>query len=188
MFGVEVPVRAHHLAEPDKGSGIAMICTFGDLNDVTWWRELQLDTRGDRRARRADRRRATAGLEGTQARSAYRTPGRRDHPTARERTVELLEESGDLDGDPRPVTHSVKFYEKGNKPLEIVTSRQWYLRNGGRDLDLREELLARGKELHWVPDYMRVRYENWVQGLTGDWLVSRQRFFGVAFPVWYPPR
>ncbi len=83
---------------------------------------------------------------------------------ARRRIVELLTQSGDLDGEPRPITHPVKFYERGERPLEIITSRQWYIRNGGRDLDLREALLRRGKELHWHPPYMQVRYENWVEG------------------------
>ena len=78
------------------------------------------------------------------------------------------------------------FYEKGDKPLEIVTSRQWYLKNGGTDEKLNAELIARGKELNFHPDFMRVRYENWVHGLNGDWLISRQRFFGVPFPLWYP--
>ncbi|HET6499578.1 MAG TPA: class I tRNA ligase family protein, partial [Amycolatopsis sp.] len=106
--------------------------------------------------------------------------------SARARVVELLRESGDLDGEPRPVTRPVKFYERGDKPLEIVTSGQWYIRNGGRDARIRSELLERGRELNWHPAHMRVRYENWVAGLAGDWLISRQRFFGVPFPVWYP--
>ena len=104
---------------------------------------------------------------------------------AQARIVEMLAASGDLVGEPKPITHPVKFYEKGDRPLEIVTSRQWYLRNGGRDADLRKELLARGEELQWHPGFMRSRYENWVGGLNGDWLISRQRFFGVPFPLWY---
>src|SRR5439155_17057526 len=102
---------------------------------------------------------------------------------ARTRIVPLL--GPDLVGEPRPVTHPVKFYENGERPVEIVTSRQWYLRNGGRDAALRSALLRRGEELAWHPPRMRVRYENWVRGLTGDWLISRQRYFGVPIPVWY---
>jgi len=88
-------------------------------------------------------------------------------------------------GDPRPIQHDVKFFEKGDKPLEIVSTRQWYIRNGGRDAAIRERLIELGKQLNFNPDFMRVRYENWVNGLTGDWLISRQRFFGVPIPIWY---
>ncbi|MGH3169980.1 MAG: valine--tRNA ligase [Trebonia sp.] len=182
VFGVEVPVVAHHLADPDKGTGIAMVCTFGDTTDVTWWRELQLATR------------PVIGWDGRflpepppgVGSQAYSQLAGTTPFTARERIVALLRESGELLGEPRPITHPVKFYERGDKPLEIVTTRQWYIRNGGRDAALRERLLGRGAELDWVPPNLRVRYENWVSGLNGDWLVSRQRFFGVPVPVWYP--
>ncbi|MEV0229542.1 valine--tRNA ligase [Nonomuraea sp. NPDC050786] len=182
LFGVEVPVLAHRLAEPDKGTGIAMICTFGDITDVTWWRELHLPTRP---VIGWDGRLLPEPPEGVEADPYKELAGKTVH-SARERIVELLRESGDLEGDPRPVSRTVKFYEKGDKPLEIVTTRQWYIRNGGRDEELRARLLGRGSELRWHPPHMRVRYDNWVEGLTSDWLISRQRFFGVPFPVWYP--
>ncbi|MDR0433327.1 MAG: valine--tRNA ligase [Bifidobacteriaceae bacterium] len=186
LFGVEVPVVAHRLAEPDKGSGIAMICTFGDVTDVTWWRELRLPTRAaigwDGRFAAS----APAGLESPQASAAYAEIAGKTPFSARQRIVEMLTESGEIVGQPKPITHPVKFFEKGDKPLEIVTTRQWYISNGGVDPTLRQALLARGKELTWYPDFMRVRYENWVEGLQSDWLVSRQRYFGVPFPIWYP--
>ncbi|MEU6710204.1 valine--tRNA ligase [Nonomuraea sp. NPDC046802] len=182
LFGVEVPILPHRLAEPGKGSGIAMICTFGDVTDVTWWRELHLPTRP---IIGWDGRLLAEPPEGVEPEPYKELAGKTVH-SARERIVELLREAGDLDGDPRPVQRTVKFYEKGDKPLEIVTTRQWYIRNGGREKELRERLLARGRELSWHPPHMRVRYDNWVEGLTSDWLISRQRFFGVPFPVWYP--
>ncbi len=185
VFGVEVPVVAHPLAEPDKGTGIAMICTFGDLTDVTWWRELDLPTRA---VIGRDGRFATDPpdwLTTDAARERYAHIARKGSGGAREQMVQLLRDNDELVGDVRPIDHPVKFYEKGDKPLEIVTSRQWYLRNGGRSEELRAELLARGEQLRWHPDYMRHRFDNWVGGLNGDWLVSRQRYFGVPFPVWY---
>jgi valyl-tRNA synthetase len=185
LFDVEVPVLAHPLAQPDKGSGIAMICTFGDLTDVIWWRELQLPTRAivtrDGRIA-AEPPEAITSPTGRDHYLALSGKGVRQAQTA---IVEMLRTSGELLGDPKAITHPVKFYEKGDRPLEIVTSRQWYIRNGGRDESLRNELLSRGRELIWHPDHMHHRYDNWVEGLNGDWLISRQRWFGVPVPVWY---
>jgi valyl-tRNA synthetase len=181
FFDVEVPVYEHPLAAADKGTGIAMVCTFGDLTDVTWWRDLDLETRvvlGRDGRFLPDR---PAGVPA----AAYQGFAGLTVNAARREIVRLLTESGDLLGEPEPITHPVKFYEKGDSPLEIVTSRQWFIRNGGRDPELRERLLARGRELRWFPEHMRHRYEHWVNGLTGDWLVSRQRFFGVPVPIWY---
>lgn len=186
VFGVEVPVVAHHLAQKDKGTGIAMICTFGDVTDVVWWRELDLPNR------------AIVGFDGRivaeapdvittdQGRAAFAELAGKTVFSAKQAVVEQLRTSGDLIGEPKAITHPVKFYEKGDRPLEIVSTRQWYIANGARDERLRGALLERGRAIDWQPDFMRVRYENWVGGLSGDWLISRQRFFGVPIPVWYP--
>jgi valyl-tRNA synthetase len=186
LFGAPVPIKAHPLADPEKGSGIAMICTFGDITDVTWWRELSLQVRAILQANGTFKpvtwgAPGWASVDAAAAQARYDTVVGLPAAKARARVVEMLKESGDLIGEPRPITHHVKFYEKGDRPLEIITSRQWFIKT----MDVRPALLERGRQLQWFPSYMRARYENWVNGLTGDWCVSRQRFFGVPFPVWY---
>ncbi|WP_424449537.1 valine--tRNA ligase [Microbacterium arborescens] len=185
LFDVEVPVLAHHLAQPDKGSGIAMICTFGDVTDIIWWRELDLPNRTILGHDGRILAEAPEAIATDAARDAYAELAGKTVFSAKKRIVELLQESGELLEVSKPFSHPVKFFEKGDRPLEIVSTRQWYLRNGARDEELRARLISLGQEMSWHPDFMRVRYENWTSGLTGDWLVSRQRFFGVPIPLWY---
>ncbi|MCT2042201.1 valine--tRNA ligase [Pseudoclavibacter alba] len=186
LFGVEVPVLAHKLAQPDKGAGIAMICTFGDVTDVIWWRELGLPNRSiiGKDGRIIAEAPDVITSEGGKA--AYAELAGKTIFSAKKTIVEMLQDSGDMVADPKPIQHPVKFFEKGDKPLEIVSTRQWYVKNGASDENLRARLIQRGREMDFWPDFMRVRFENWVEGLTGDWLISRQRFFGVPIPVWYP--
>jgi valyl-tRNA synthetase len=163
-----------------------MICTFGDTTDVTWWRELSLPTRAligrDGRFLPADFGAADWPTRDVDAAKAfYEQLEGRTVNQVRATVVDALRESGALIGEPRAITHPVKFYEKGERPLEIVTSRQWFVAT----LAHRDALLVRGEQLQWHPDFMKHRFKSWVEGLNVDWNISRQRFFGVPFPVWY---
>ncbi|MDZ7674920.1 MAG: valine--tRNA ligase [Acidimicrobiales bacterium] len=193
LFGAEVPICPHELAEPDKGTGIAMICTFGDTTDVVWWRELDLPIRPVvRHDGRLERDITWTGpddgsdptwcsVDPDEANENYAELGGKTIFTAQKNIVELLMAKGKMEGEPRPISHPVKFWENGKKPLEIVTSNQWFIRYPPA-----EDIIARAKGLQFHPEYMRVRFEDWANGLQGDWNITRQRFFGVPFPIWYP--
>ncbi len=181
LFDVEIPILAHRLADPDKGSGIAMICTFGDVTDVIWWRELGLALRP---ITTRNGRIQHAPPEGVPQNAAWDALAGRTLKQARQIIVDLLRGSGALVGEPRSITHAVKFYERGKHPIEIVTSRQWFFTL----LDRREDFLREINGLQWLPSFMRNRLVSWIEGLNSDWLLSRQRFFGVAIPLWYPVR
>ncbi|HVD94015.1 MAG TPA: class I tRNA ligase family protein, partial [Vicinamibacterales bacterium] len=187
LFGARVPVKAHELADPEKGSGVAMICTFGDVTDVVWWRALSLPVRAIIQPNGALKPIAWGSegwesVDAARAQEAYDQLANLSAVKARTKIVELLTLSADLIGEPRPITHAVKFFEKGDRPLEILSSRQWFIKT----IEFRDVLLQRARELQWHPSYMQARLENWINGLNGDWCISRQRFFGVPFPIWYP--
>jgi valyl-tRNA synthetase len=195
LFRVPVPIFASELVDREKGTGILMVCTFGDATDVLWWRDHGLALRQlvGRDGRLAPVRFGSTGFESLDPESAnrfYAELAGRSLEAARRRILELLRlpEGGanareaPLRGEPRPIEHPVKFYEKGERPLEYVPTRQWFVRL----LDRKEALLRKGREVQWHPPHMRRRFEDWTEHLTSDWCVSRQRYFGVPIPVWYP--
>ena len=186
LFSARVPVMADETAVPDKGTGLVMVCTFGDIADVETWRRHRLPLREllgrDGRLRPVD-----WGGEGWPSESAAEAQRHQDRLTgrttkaARREVVEVLAQEGLLEGEPETTRRAVKFYEKGDSPLEFVVSRQWFV----KVLGLKDELIAQGRRIRWHPASFLKRYENWVAGLNQDWCVSRQRPFGVAVPVWY---
>ncbi len=195
LFAARVPILASAHADPEKGSGIMMICTFGDAADVEWWKASKLPIK--QALGKNGRFEPLSFTEGSfisndpeAAQTQYQELQGKSTSQARKIVAELLAAEGTgpggqgaaLQGEPRAIQHPVKYYEKGEQPVEFVSTRQWFV----KILEQKQELLAQGEKISWHPDYMKTRYSNWVEGLNYDWCISRQRFFGVPFPVWYP--
>jgi len=167
LYGQEVPLLADAGADPQKGTGAVMCCTFGDQTDMTWWytHRLPLVEAIDRDGRMTAQTGALAGLT---------------IPVARKRVKELLEAER-LILARQPVSQSIRVHERCDTPVEFVVSQQWFV----RILDSKDDLLRAGEQIHWHPDHMQARYQAWVENLNWDWAISRQRTYGVPFPVWY---
>ncbi len=195
LYHAPVPILAADHADPEKGTGILMVCTFGDLMDVEYWKHSDLPTKQllGRDGRICAAIYGEDPFESLDAETANRNHAQIEGlfvNQARKKIAEMLAEDGTavrgsgaaLVGEPKPIQHPVKFYERGDRPLELIPTRQWFI----RILDFKQELIEQGRKIEWHPASMRVRYENWVDGLNQDWCVGRQRYSGVPFPVWYP--
>ena len=192
LFEVEVPIFSSELVDKDKGTGILMVCTFGDNVDVQWWKEEKLETRiivnKFGRLKEVDfNSQNFKSKKPKKANDFYKMIEGKNLKQAKKIIVEMLSEplnfnnKAALVSQPREIMHSVRFYERSKTPLEILSTRQWFVKL----LDKKKMLLEKSKQIEWHPTFMSKRFENWTENLNMDWCISRQRFFGVPFPIWY---
>ncbi|MBI2135893.1 valine--tRNA ligase [Candidatus Woesearchaeota archaeon] len=167
LFDYDVPIIADDKANPEIGTGIVMACTFGDKTDVEWWREYNLPLK------------IVITKEGKMNELAGKYQGL-PLKEARKEILNDLKTAGLLIAQ-KPITHAVNVHERCSTELEFLKTRQWYI----KVLDKKEELIEAGNKIKWYPEHMKVRYTHWVENLQWDWCISRQRHFGVPFPVWY---
>ncbi len=187
LFHAPVPIFADTKADPEKGTGVVMVCTFGDQTDVEWWNQFKLPLRQvlDRAGCLRPVIFGEAGFESQRpadANAVYAQIQGKYTKQAQKLIVEIAEATpGVIAAPKKDIVHAVKFFEKGDRPLELIPARQWY----SRIMDKKGALIEQGRKIQWHPDFMRKRYEHWVEGLNQDWCLSRQRYFGVPIPVWY---
>lgn len=167
LFSYEVPILPDERADPEKGTGIVMCCTFGDQTDIEWWKAHKLPLK------------MSIGPDGKMTELAGKYKGM-SIATARKMIIEDLKDARLLLSQ-EPIKHPVNVHERCGTEIEFLLTKQWFIKY----LDLKEDFIKAGKKIKWYPEHMRNRYDNWIKGLQWDWCISRQRYFGVPFPVWY---
>jgi len=192
LFDVEVPIFSSELVDMEKGTGILMVCTFGDNVDVQWWKEEKLNTRiivnKYGRIKNVDFKNENFKSNNPEkANKFFQELENKNLKQAKIIIVEMLGDKTNFEGNaalvspPKEISHSVRFYERSKTPLEILSTRQWFVKL----LNKKKMILEKSNEIDWHPDFMSKRFENWTENLNMDWCISRQRFFGVPFPLWY---
>lgn len=167
LFDFEVPIMEDIRADPEKGTGLVMCCTFGDQTDMEWQKAHNLPIK------------MAISPEGLMTEIAGEFKGMKIKE-ARKIIIQKLKDAGLLTAQ-KPIKHAVNVHERCGTEIEFIKSKQWFVKY----LDLKKDMLKWGAELKWHPDFMKHRYDNWVRGLQWDWLISNQRYFGCSFPVWY---
>ena len=167
LFNYKVPIIADRRADPEKGTGIVMCCTFGDLVDIEWWSAYNLKLR------------ISININGLMNELAGKYNGLKINE-AREKIIQDLK-SNNLLVKQEQIAHTLNVHERCGTEVEFLLTKQWFLKY----LDIKDKLLDAGNKLNWHPRHMKVRYDNWINGLQWDWCLSRQRLYGVPIPVWY---
>lgn len=167
MFDIEVLIRTDEKVAKDKGTGAVMCCTFGDTTDIEWYHQHNLELRQifDQYGRMNELAGPYKGLKIKQA---------------REQIKKDLEEKGLLKAK-KDIVHPVNVHERCGNEMEFVVTEQWFI----KILDYKEDLIKVADDIQWRPAFMKERYVHWVKNLKWDWCISRQRYFGVPFPLWY---
>ena len=185
LFGVRLPLLADDLVDPEKGTGLVMCCTFGDQTDIVWWRKHNLPIRiiVSKRGTIEDIKFDDSCTDITKAMRFAKEITDLKIKHAREKMIELLKAENLLLGQTEK-TQTVKCAERSGAPMEILLTLQWFVRS----IEHKNALIRRSNKLNWYPKSMKIKLDNWIQRVDLDWCISRQRYFGVPFPVWYSKR
>ncbi|MBP7854349.1 valine--tRNA ligase [Candidatus Babeliales bacterium] len=167
IFGQKVPVLADELVVPDKGTGLVMVCTFGDKTDIEWYKKHKLPYI------------QSIGFDGKFVAASGILAGL-SVADARKKVVEVLQQERRIVAE-KTIHHAVNVHERCKHPIEYQILSQWFI----KVTEFADEIMQQANQISWYPQHMKHRFDDWVKNLSWDWCISRQRVFGIPFPVWY---